>query len=139
MRLVLDTNVLVSGLLWRGAPYHLLHAIRQRPAMRLFSSQVLIEELADVLRRPTPAARLALIGLSAPAVLAILLESVDLVEPRDTPAVIADDPDDDHVLAAAMAANADMIVSGDRHLLTLGQHQGRRILPPAAALSILNA
>jgi predicted nucleic acid-binding protein len=49
--------------------------------------------------------------------------------------VIAADPDDDHVIAAAMAAMADLIVSGDRHLLALGTHRSVRILTPAEALA----
>jgi len=48
MRIVLDTNVVMSALLWRGTPYRLLAAIRQRPSAQLFSSTALLEELADV-------------------------------------------------------------------------------------------
>lgn len=51
MRIVLDTNVVISALLWRGKPYRLLEAIRQRTDMQLFSSAALLEELADVLIR----------------------------------------------------------------------------------------
>ena len=49
MRLVLDTNVVMSALLWRGKPYQLLEAIRQRSNLQLYSSGALLEELADVL------------------------------------------------------------------------------------------
>jgi predicted nucleic acid-binding protein len=59
------------------------------------------------------------------------------VTPLATPPVIAADADDDHVIAAAVAAEADLIVSGDHHLLDLGSHQGIRILTPAAALAII--
>jgi uncharacterized protein len=52
VRLVLDTNVVMSALLWRGKPYQLLEAIRQRSNLQLYSSGALLEELADVLTRP---------------------------------------------------------------------------------------
>jgi predicted nucleic acid-binding protein len=61
------------------------------------------------------------------------------VTPAATPRVVADDPDDDHVIAAAIAAQADLIVSGDRHLLTLGAHAGIPIVTPAQALAIIAA
>jgi uncharacterized protein len=51
--------------------------------------------------------------------------------------VVAADSDDDHVVAAAIAAKADMIVSGDRQLLALGTHQGIQILSPAGALGLI--
>ena len=54
MRIVLDTNVVLSALLWRGTPYQLLAAIRSRDDIHLFSSMALIEELLDVLTRLLP-------------------------------------------------------------------------------------
>ncbi len=62
MRIVLDTNVVLSALLWRGTPHHLLAAIGQRSSIQLYSSTALLEELADVLTRPSATKRLALIG-----------------------------------------------------------------------------
>ncbi len=53
MRIVLDTNVVLSALLWRGTPYLLLEAARQRRQIEFFTSNLLLEELAEVLRRPT--------------------------------------------------------------------------------------
>jgi putative PIN family toxin of toxin-antitoxin system len=134
VRIVLDTNVVLSALLWRGTPYRLFEAARQREEVELFTSTALLEELAEVLLRPAPAKRLGLIGRTARQVLADYVDVADLVTPLAVPSVIAADPDDDHVIAAAVAAAADLIVSGDRHLLTLGTHQGIRIVTPAEAL-----
>lgn len=50
MRIVLDTNVVVSALLWRGKPFQLLQATLERPDLQLFASATLLEELADVPR-----------------------------------------------------------------------------------------
>ena len=134
MRIVLDTNVALSALLWRGKPYRLLEAIRQRNDIRLFSSPVLLVELADVLSRPSPAKQLAVIGTSAREVLADYLEIVEVVEPEDVPRVVPSDVDDDHVIAAAVTAHATFIVSGDADLLTLGSHQGIHVLSAASAI-----
>lgn len=137
VRIVLDTNVVLSALLWRGTPYRLLEAARQRETAELFTSAVLLEELAEILIRPVPAKRLAIIGRTARQVLADYVNAVDLVMPLAVPAVITADPDDDHVIAAAVEARADLIVSGDRHLLDLGRHGAIRILTPAEAVRII--
>lgn len=135
MRIVLDTNVALSALLWRGTPYQLLAAIGQRSSLQLYSSPALLEELADVLTRPSVSKRLALIGKSARAVLTDYVEAIELVEPNVVPRVVPGDADDDQVIAAALAAHADLIVSGDRkHLLPLGSHEGIPIVEAAEAL-----
>ncbi len=81
MRVVLDTNVVFSALLWRGAPYRLLAAIGERDHIQLCSSSSLLAELANVLTRPPAAQRLALIGKSAREVLADYIEVIELAEP----------------------------------------------------------
>jgi predicted nucleic acid-binding protein len=67
------------------------------------------------------------------------VEAVDIVTPLATPRVIQDDADDDHVIAAAVAAEADVIISGDGHLLALGIHQAIRVVPPADGLVIFRS
>lgn len=61
-------------------------------------------------------------------------ELASLVEPMPIPPTIIADPDDDHVLACALAAEAELIVSGDRHLLGLGVYQNIEIITAAQAL-----
>ncbi|MEI2780011.1 MAG: putative toxin-antitoxin system toxin component, PIN family [Candidatus Competibacter sp.] len=119
MRLVLDTNVVLSVLLWRGKPYQLLDALSRRPDVYLFSSPALLEELADVLARPLAVERLALIGTTVNEVLALYRTVVEVVEPALAPRVVRD-ADDDRVIAAALAAHAAFIVSGDDDLLSIG-------------------
>jgi len=121
VRIVLDTNVALSALVWRGTPYALLEAIKQRQHVQLFVSPILLEELGEVLNRPVSARRLALIGRAAHEVLADYYDAVEVVTPLSAPPVVAADADDDHVIAAAVAASADLLISGDRHVLTLTQ------------------
>ena len=133
MRIVLDTNVALSALLWRGTPYQLLDAIRSRGEVRLFTSPALLEELAEVLTRPSATKRLALIGKSAHEVLLDYVEAVEMVEPEHVPRVVPADADDDQVIAAAIAAGADWIVSGDADLLSMESYQGIPIITAAQA------
>jgi uncharacterized protein len=61
-----------------------------------------------------------------------------MATPNDVPRIVADDADDDHVLACALTAQADLIVSGDKHLLKLGgQYQGIAIVTPAQAVQLV--
>ena len=137
MRIVLDTNVVLSALLWRDTPYQLLAAIHQRSNVQLYSSAALLEELADVLTRPFASRRLALIGKTARQVLADYVEAIELVEPTSVPRVVPGDVDDDQVIAAALAARADAIVSGDKQLRNLKTHQGISILGAVEALQLI--
>ncbi|MDR3300721.1 MAG: putative toxin-antitoxin system toxin component, PIN family [Candidatus Accumulibacter sp.] len=133
MRIVLDTNVVLSALLWRGTPYRLLDAIRQHSETRLLTSPALLDELTEVLARPSITKRLAVIGKTVREVLADYVEMVEIVEPEHVPRVVPRDADDDQVIAAAVAAGADCIVSGDADLLSMKSHLGIPILTAAQA------
>ncbi|MHB1539927.1 MAG: putative toxin-antitoxin system toxin component, PIN family [Steroidobacteraceae bacterium] len=139
MRVVADTNTVVSAFLWGGLPAQLLESTRAE-RITLFSSAALIAELEDVLGRQKFAARIARVGSSAPELLAGYLALTTLVRAATLAAPVSRDPDDDHVLACALAAKADLIVSGDkRHLLILGEYQGIAIRTAAEALGQLTA
>jgi len=137
LRIILDTNVVLFALLWRGTPYCLLQTIRQREDIKRVSSNLLLEELADVLTRPGAAKRLALFNATAGQILADYAEAAHFVTPGAITRVIADDPDDDHVIAAAITAGANAIVSGDRHLLSLRTYRDIPILSPSDTLALI--
>jgi uncharacterized protein len=134
LRIVLDTNVALSALLWRGKPYLLLEAILQRNDIQLFSSARLVAELADVLTRSAPAKKLNQTGETATQILSNYVGFVELVQPVAVPRVVLTDADDDHVIAAAVAARATLIVSGDSDQRDLRQYRGIDILSAAMAL-----
>jgi putative PIN family toxin of toxin-antitoxin system len=138
VRIVLDTNVALSALLWGGPPRRVLEAARAQPGVQLYTSPALLEELADVLTRPSPTKRLALIGKTARDVLADYAAAMEVVTPEAVPRVVRD-PDDDQVIAAAVAAQADVIVSGDADLLDLREYQGIAIVTAADAAQRLAA
>jgi uncharacterized protein len=139
MRVVLDTNVVTSALLWRGASYQLLQAIRQAPSIQLYTSAELLEELADVLSRPSLAGRLAVIGRSADDVLLDYITAVTVVDAPPLAQPVCRDPDDDAVLALGIAAQAELIVSGDKNLLVLVQHEGMPVVTARTAIEALEA
>jgi len=139
MRLVLDTNVVVAGLLWHGAPRRLIDAAIDDESITLHSSPVLIGELANTLAYAKFAKRIAQFETSIAALVAQYEALVTLISPTHTPRVVADDPDDDHVIACAVAANAKSIVSGDKHLLVIKSYQNIAILSPAEALQVIEA
>jgi len=139
MRLVLDTNVVASGLLWGGVPEQFLDAV-QAGELELFTSRHLLAELAGILTRGKFAKALAATGLPHEELVLGYAELATIVTPVAVPPIIAADPDDDHVLACAVAANADIIVSGDKHLHSLGgQYNGIAIVTPAEMVRIIEA
>lgn len=139
MRLVVDTNVVVSALLWQGTPGRLLDMAGEKQT-RLFSSRALLDELADVLSRKKLAKSVAATGLTVPQMLANYRKVITLVTARQLPQQVSPDADDDAVLATAQAAKADLIVSGDRkHLLILKRFEGISIVTAAQAVAMVKA
>jgi uncharacterized protein len=130
MRVVADTNIVVSGLLWKGNPRRVLDAAREG-TIDLFTSAVLLTELEDVLNREKFAQRLASVGVSPHELVLGYAALASVIQPTSIEPVILADPDDDAVLACAVTAQAEIIVSGDNHLLGLSQYRDMPILTAA--------
>ena len=133
MRLVLDTTTALSGLLWGGTPGRLIDAAEEQ-RIELASSTALLAELQGVLSREKFAKQLAKRGITVADVFDGYAVLVTIVAPASIAPTITRDPADDQVLAAALAARADLIISGDAHLLDLKTFQGIEIITAAAAL-----
>jgi hypothetical protein len=134
VRAVLDTNVLVSGLLWHGPPHALIEQARAGSFI-IVSSPALLGELSVVFRRRKFRTILARSRTDPERMLRALRRLVEIVDPPPLTAPASRDPDDDAVLAIAVATRADLIVSGDADLLTLRNHAGIPIVGPTAALA----
>lgn len=130
MRAVADTNVVVSGLLWQGPPRRVLDLARTG-MLDLFTSPALLVELEDVLGRQKFRRRLESAGVDPGELVLGYAALASVVLPAEKPAVIVEDPDDDEVIACALAARAEVIVSGDRHLRSLRSFRGIRIVTAA--------
>jgi hypothetical protein len=135
MRLILDTNVLLSAQLSpRGAPAKLLAAWEQK-RFTLVISDELLAELREVLERPFFRARLR--GSDA-ELFAATLHDLALCYPKPPPSGAARDAKDSFLLALA-ASEAAFLVTGDKGLLALKRHGVTRIVTPAAMLEWLKA
>lgn len=132
MRLVLDTNVVVSAVLGSSAPTRLIE-LAAESAVDLVTSRALLAELAEVLDREHISRRLESKHRSVLDVLALYEALAESIVPASI-ARAATDPDDDAVLACALAASADLIISGDRQLRNLKSFHRIPILSPADAL-----
>lgn len=137
MRAVLDTNVLVSAVLSpSGAPAAVWRAFRD-DRFQLLTSDPLLDELRLVLARPRIARRSGWSTNEQRLFVALVEESATLVTPIETLHVIRANPADDRVLEAAVAGEADYIVSGDRHLLDLGAYEDIPMITPSRFVAVL--
>jgi putative PIN family toxin of toxin-antitoxin system len=129
LRVVLDTNVFVSGLLSKtGLPAKILDAWRAGHYL-LITSPPMVTEIKRVLETPRIREKYFITNGDIEQLI-ILLEKDALIVPghTDVKNAIPDDPSDEMFLACAMDASADFIVSGDRHLLYISQYKGVPII-----------
>ena len=126
MNIVCDTNVLVSGVLFGG------HA---REILRLASRGVVINFISpDILREAENVLRRSKFGLRPEQVLEIIAlfkDTFEIVTPSMRVRAISSDPQDNHVIEAALAARAKYIISGDKHLLELMKWDDVHLISPA--------
>jgi uncharacterized protein len=136
VRVVIDTNVLVSGLLWHGAPHTLIEQARSG-RFTIVSSSSLLDELVEVVGRRKFRAILLRSKSDPRRMVRELRRLAEIVEAPPLRKPARRDSDDDAVLAVAATAGADLIVSGDDDLLTLVTYNAIPIVDPAAALGLL--
>jgi putative PIN family toxin of toxin-antitoxin system len=127
MRVVADTNVVVSGLFWRGPSRFVLDAARTG-TIQLFTTAPLLAELEDVLNRPKFLSKITQADATSRSLVLSYAALATIVKPASIDPVILEDPDDDAVLECAISADADAIVSGDSHLRRLEEYSNIRIL-----------
>ena len=137
MKVVVDTNVAVSGLLWEGPPNDILKWARDG-VLVLVACQETVKQLARILQHKKFQSRLSMIGMSADEVTAYYMNLVRFVpNPKELPKVIPVDPLDNLFLALASESKAQLIVSGDHHLLGLASHRGIQIVTPNEACKVI--
>lgn len=129
LRVVLDTNVYVSGLLWTGLPHTLL-SVAETGQLVLVTSPAILEEVREVLARPKFAARMHTLNTAVDELMESLLSVVQVIQEPKVTRVVLRDPDDDKFVACALAAHIRWIISGDDHLLSIGRYKNVRIVTP---------
>src|SRR5688500_11200564 len=122
VRAVIDTNLFVSGFLTKGGnPYTLLLALRAA-VFNLVSTEALLTELTEVVQRPTLVRHFHVTAAEVSDVMLFSRRTAAIVQPPTTLPLSVRDPKDDKFLAAALAGNADYLVTGDGDLLSLRDH-----------------
>lgn len=131
-RVVLDTNVYISALLFGGPPEALLALARAR-VIELIVSPPILDEVTGVLRD-----KFAFTASQATEAIREVRSLAQSITPNVHLSVIQSDEPDNRILECAVAGQADYIGSGDtKHLLPLGTYEGIPILPPAQLLQVL--
>lgn len=133
MKIILDTNVLVSGIFWQGIPARILDAWTDQRFRLVVSPPILEEyqEVVDYLTRKYPSITTGQTILQAIAVYS------DIVEPVKLPKQICTDPDDDKFIAAGLSGQVDYVVSGDVALLKTDGYLGLRVVKPSVFFALL--
>lgn len=137
VRAVLDTNVLVSGLLSEHGPSHQILDAWLEGRYTLVTSLYLVDELAHVLSYPRIAERLHLDEKEVAAILGALLSQAQVAPGRLRLPGVTRDPKDDAVVACGREGEVDYIVSGDQDLLVLGEHEDIQIVTARQFADIL--
>lgn len=132
MKVVFDTNVLISAFISKGTPYLLMKKAMEDKFSLIISPDI-FEEFRNVINRK----KFHLSNEQIEDATIILFRISEMVKPQKRVSVIEADPDDDRVLECALSSNADIIVSGDSHLLSLPVWEGIRIIKPSDALEYI--
>lgn len=130
-RVVLDTNVYLSGIIFGGNPKHILDLILDRK-ITAFTSPAILLEISQKLQEK--------FGWSKNQILTTvktLAKTVTVVSPQRKLNVVKSDKTDNKIIEAAVEAEADYIITGDKHLLQIRKYQNIKIVFPSSFLSIL--
>ena len=125
MKTVLDTNVFISGVFFRGPPHQILKAWREGRIRLLISDEIFEEyqRVGELLSNDFPKVDLG-------PFLELLAINAEFVMPRKMQNPVCEDPDDDKFLACALAGKSKIIISGDKHLQRVSGYMGIKVLRP---------
>ena len=125
MRVVLDTNVFISGIFFSGPPSNILKAWANQTFRLVLSQQILDEyqRVAEALSSKFPT-------IDIDPIIEIVTIHGEFVDTQGVNIPVCEDPDDNKFIECAVASNSKIIISGDKHLLKLDGYQGITILNP---------
>jgi uncharacterized protein len=135
MRLVLDVNVWISGLLWQGVPRQIIDLARSK-AVNIFVSEPILSELEEVLVRAKFQSKMRSLGITSENLINLVRQIAEVCVPISVDVPNLRDPDDAVILGTSIAAKAMLVVSGDLDLLVLEEFAGIPILNPTDFLDV---
>lgn len=127
LKAVLDTNMLISGILWRGIPFQLLKWAEEG-RLRIYTSLEILDEVYRVLHYPKFEQYIDKQKASSRELFAKIASLCTIIQVEQVVSGVCSDTDDEKFLSCALAANVEVLVSGDKHLLELKQYHSVRIL-----------
>jgi len=131
MKVVFDTNIFISMLIWRNKELEPLYNLFQKNQITVCINPQIIQEITRVLNYPRFTIPLLKADLTSEEIIKTLTDCCSIFSSRaKTPKIIMEDPSDNIILACATASNADFIISGDKHLLKLKSFQDIPIVTP---------
>ena len=133
MRIVLDTNIFVSGIFWKGSSHKIIANWREGKFI-LVTSLEAVSEIIKVLKD----FKIKLSDTMVKEWVDLIVRNSILVEPKEKIVIIKDNPKDDIFIETAVAGNVDYIVSQDKHLLKLKEFRGIKIINPEEFNKICN-
>lgn len=133
LRVVLDSNVLISAVVFGGKPREILERVF-RGELTLIVSPAILDEVEAVLGGD----KFRFSGDAARAVVQEIESLAEIIDPITAVSVVLDDPDDNRVIACALDGRAAFLVTGDRHLLAIGGYPSLPIVNPADFLATLD-
>lgn len=125
LKVVMDTNVFVSGVFFSGPPYQILQAW-QAGNFEIVVSQEILDEyrrVGEILAEEHP-------KIDLNPILTLFIENAKVYKPAKLKEPICEDPDDDKFFACAIASQSEVIISGDKHLLKVSGYEGIEVLKP---------
>ncbi len=134
MRIVLDVNVWISGLLWGGVPGRIFD-LAEEQQIAIFVSEPILEDVKEILGRDKLQAKIQSLDVTLENLLVTVGQLSELCPTTSVNITQLRDPDDAAIIAAALAANAEVIVTGDLDLLVLNEFDGIPILTPQDFIS----
>jgi putative PIN family toxin of toxin-antitoxin system len=126
VKVIIDTNVFISGVFFSGPPYKILEAWRDGKVQFVVSSEILQEyhRVGGILGEEFP-------GVDVSRFLELLTVKSEVATAPDLPEPVCVDPDDDKFLACALASKVKYIISGDKHLLQVTGYRGEEDIRPS--------
>lgn len=135
-RVVLDTKVWASAVVWGGRPARIVH-LAEKGRIQILTSPDVLGEISRVLEYPRLKTILDGANARKDTVLTKIAEISHVVESRHSTRLIKEDPSDNRILDCAIEGKADYMISGDRHLLQLGKFGPVRIVNTSEFLSVM--
>lgn len=133
-RVVLDTNVIISSIFWKKGNPHKIVLLALEQKIQNFTSQNMVNELVKVLmfdfKQPDQFVERQV---------NLLLAYSQITEPKFKANIVPEDPKDNMIIECALSADADYIITGDKHLLKLKEYKGIKILNPKEFLELVQS